>query len=195
MAGDYRKCPEYWKPAFGFEDRYEVSTHGHIRNRITGKDMKVRVNDNGSVVVSLVKEYKGRQITKNVRTLVWNTFVGELPKGMRVVNKSRSSKECYLEGLELVSNSEWGRYRGTMGMKQVIKINPEGKVVKLYRSGKEAAEANGYSVPAISYRCRIKNIIGTAADGCDYAYEDDPESIRRALTRLGVDWRDWHEYE
>lgn len=34
MANDHRKCPEYWKPAFGFEDRYEVSTHGHVRNRM-----------------------------------------------------------------------------------------------------------------------------------------------------------------
>ena len=193
MAGDYRKCPEYWKPAFGFEDRYEVSTHGHIRNRITGKDMRTHLNHQGAMVVNLTKRLN-TQVTKNVRTLVWNTFVGNVPKGYRVVNKSHAQTECYLEGMELASNSDWGRYRGMISAKAVIKISPEGKVMKLYRSITEAAEENGYTVSAMCHRCR-RDAVYPAADRCDYAYENDPESIRRALTRLGVDWRTWHEYE
>lgn len=193
MANDYRKCPEYWKPAFGFEDRYEISTHGHIRNRITGRQMKTHLNNQGALVINLTKSLN-TQVTKNVRTLVWNTFVGNVPKGMRVVNKSHAQTECYLEGMELVSHSDWSRYRGMISSKAVIKINPEGKVVKLYRSITEAAEDNGYTVSAMCYRCR-RDAVHPAADSCDYAYEDNPESVRRALTRLGVDWRDWHEYE
>lgn len=184
-------APEYWKP-LPDKPPYEVSSRGRFRNRRTGHVIMPKYNKSQSLTVSLFVD--GRSRTFCVRSLIWRAFAGEIPKGMRVASKSRAKSECDLESLELVSNSEWGKYRGRCNGKSVIKIDPAGKVVKVYRSVTEAAKANGYTEATLSHRCVWSNVRTPAADGCDYAYEDDLMSIRRALKRLGVDWRSW-EYE
>ncbi len=183
-------APEYWKPVINFEDRYAVSTWGRVKNIRSNRILKTRVTKQGALVVTLCKD--GHPYVCHIRTMVWKAFVGDVPAGMRVVNKSHSQQDGYLEGLTLMKNADWSRHRGSFG-RPVIKLNRQGKVVDLYKTAKEASLKNAYTVSSIAIRCK-RDGRSPAADGCDYAYEDDPYSIRRALVRLGVDWRKW-EYE
>lgn len=183
-------APEYWKPIEGYEDMYLISTNGRIVNRKTGRELKPYFCQ-GSVRVTLFRNRKSRPHC--LKTLMWRTFVGQIPYDSRVATKSLANKDCRLENLKLVTKTEWLTKIGKSG-RAVIKINKQGKVVKLYRTAVEAGIANCYSPSTLSNRCKNGEYKKPAADGCDYAYEDDPYSIRRALVRLGVDWRKW-EYD
>ena len=181
-------APEYWRPIEGYENKYKISTNGRIVNWKTGYELRPHVTKQGSVVIALFRNR--RSTTYNLKTLMWQTFVGRIPKGYRVATKSPASQDCRLENLKLVTKTEWLTKIGKSG-RAVIKINKQGKVVKLYRTAVEAGIANCYSPSTLSNRCKNGEYKKPAADGCDYAYEDDPYSIRRALVRLGVDWREW----
>ena len=183
------EIPECWKPIPGYE-KYRISTRGNIENILTGRRMKTHVTRQGALVVALRRD--GDQRTVNVRSLVWRAFMGDIPPGHRVIPKAMSKFDCSLDGLKLVSASEWGRIRGKLCGKPVIKIDPQGRVVEVYHSVTEAAERNAYTISGMAYRCR-RSAKQTAPDGCDFAYDGDLASIHRALERLGIDWRTWKD--
>lgn len=183
-----REFPEVWRPIPGWEDRYKISTHGRVVNIQTGKEIQVKVNNDDGYQVRLYRNHK--QSSYSFKRLMWRTFIGDVPNGYKVTSKA-SPNDLHLEDLTLITQSELASRAGRGNCKPVIKINPQGKVVKLYRTATEAGKDNCYAPITIIYRCSNKACQKPAADGCDYAYEDDPYSIRRALVRLGVDWREW----
>ena len=70
---------EEWTPAFRFEDTYEVSTYGRVRNIKTAHIRKLSPLRTGYLRVGLY--YKGKLYTKTVHKLVYESFKGELVNG------------------------------------------------------------------------------------------------------------------
>lgn len=188
---DTRKCPEYWKPIAGIKD-YEMSTRGKIRNCRNGKLVNTIMTGAGRNSCCVTFYIDGKVICRSVKRLMWETFVGPVPKDARVVSKSGVCASAELDDLMLTTQAKLGRKAAHASGKKVLKINKKGEVVKIYENTKTAGADNFYSHRSIQRKC-AGQAIKTIGD-YDFAYEDDLESIRQALTRLGVDWRKW-KYE
>lgn len=188
-GADTRKCPEYWKPAPCCE-KYEVSTHGRVRHSRTKRVRKILMAgpDRNSCCITL---FDGEKVmTKSLKRLVWETFVGPVPDGMLVTSKSGMCSTAELDDLELTTAAERGTHAAKSTALRIIKIDDKGKILKTYTDSRECAKAEHYHRRTIQGRC-VGHAVEACPGGYDFAYEDSPVSIRQALTRLGVDWRTW----
>ena len=90
---------EVWKDIKGFEEKYQISTWGRIRNIKTGKIIKPYKNNKGYLKVSLYKN--GEYVKKRVNRLVALAFI-ENPYGLPMVNHKDGNKEN-----NSITNLEW----------------------------------------------------------------------------------------
>lgn len=85
---------ETWKPVYGFEGFYEVSDHGRIRSldrvvqrsphpqTIHGRVLKGSTAKSGHIQVRLKNAGKGK--SNYVHRIVYEAFIGPIPKGLEV---------------------------------------------------------------------------------------------------------------
>ena len=93
-----------WRQVEGFEDAYEVSSDGRVRNVRNGNLLAGSISANGYVRVSL--SANGRSKQTSVHRLVAEAFV-EKPVGKGEVNhKNGDKQDNSAENLEWVSRSE-----------------------------------------------------------------------------------------
>lgn len=69
-------------PVVGYEDLYEVSNLGHVKNIRMDKVLSSSLRDTGDNVVTLTKN--GKKVTKMVSNLVTGAFLGPEPEGDQV---------------------------------------------------------------------------------------------------------------
>lgn len=72
---------EEWRTIKDYEN-YQVSNLGNVRNNLSGRLLKCRINHNGYLRIGL-GGYK-QQKWFFVHKLVYETFIGPIPKGMQV---------------------------------------------------------------------------------------------------------------
>ncbi len=98
-------APERWKVIPDTDHRYEVSTHGRVRNSETGRSLSVYpVDDTYAVVVLRVR---GNNIRRHVANLVLNAFSpypGPSWKRRRAVHADGVFMNCRLDNLS------WGTH-------------------------------------------------------------------------------------
>ena len=99
---------EEWRPVKGHEDHYEVSSMGRVRSlprivtragkpmRCAGKVLDTNVNADGGPGYPVVRI--GNR-TRNLHTLVLETFVGPKPPGQEGCHKNGVRTDCRLENL------------------------------------------------------------------------------------------------
>jgi len=106
-------CPEYtdrevWKNVVGWEDYYEVSSHGNVRRKAQsrvkgvprGNSCKQRTLSNGRFVVSLSRNAKC--VAKHVHVLVAEAFLGPRKDGYECCHNDGNALNCH------PSNLRWG---------------------------------------------------------------------------------------
>lgn len=148
---------EIWRPIYGFKDNYLVSNYGNVKslnyNR-TGKEKILKQFENtfGYMQVTLGK---GKQPL--VAILVYETFVGPIPKGMQVNHIDENKHNNALWNLNLMTpkeNSNWGtrsermletrnKNKGRWAEKTVLQYTIDGKFVNEYKSVAEAQRKTG----------------------------------------------------
>ena len=69
---------EVWKPVVGWEDLYEVSDHGRVRNRKTGRCLTPQTSRR---YPSVLLKTTGRQKRAYPHRLILEAFVGPPPEG------------------------------------------------------------------------------------------------------------------
>lgn len=89
---------EVWKPIKGYEEKYEVSSLGRVRNSLKNKIKNTRLN-NGYVIVDLYKG--GIRKTYLVHRLVATAFIPN-PNNYNEVNHISGIKSCNCS-----KNLEW----------------------------------------------------------------------------------------
>lgn len=89
---------EKWKPIKGYEEKYEVSNLGRVRNILKNKIKNTRLN-NGYVIVDLYKN--GIRKTYLVHRLVATAFISN-PNNYNEVNHISGIKSCNCS-----KNLEW----------------------------------------------------------------------------------------
>lgn len=105
---------EIWKPIFGYEGFYEVSSLGNVKSldriipcgrRVKGKNLSAGIASNGylSVVICGLK-----QSTKMVHSLVAEAFLKHTPNGFKLVvnHKDFNKLNNNVSNLELISNRD-----------------------------------------------------------------------------------------
>lgn len=155
---------EVWKDIKNYEDEYEVSNLGRVRNKKTKKILKPCLDKKGYPMVKLYKNGKAK--TKRVHQLVWEAFNGKIPEGYQINHISECKTENRLENLNLMTpkqNSNWGTRNERIGKaninnknrsKSVIQKSLDGKVIRIWSSTIEIQRKLGYSQGNISACCR-----------------------------------------
>lgn len=105
MDKAFETIPETWKPVVGFEELYDVSTHGRVRRSMSyrstfaGKLLKHKINDKGYHSVTLCS--KGKSFWRQVHRLVAHAFIPN-PEAKPTVNHENG-----IHGDNTVWNLSW----------------------------------------------------------------------------------------
>lgn len=105
---------EIWKPVAGWEDKYEISSEGRLKNLLTQKILNGWLDNRGYRCVTL-----GHSQRKKLHTLVLESFVSVKPSLNHCCNHIDGNKinNC-LENLEWVSYSENNFHAYRTGLKK-----------------------------------------------------------------------------
>ena len=108
---------EQWKPVYGYEGIYEVSSHGRVRSvdrtvtysdgrvrRYKGKNLSATLSPGGYPCVSLYSQ--GKEKKRYVHSLVAEAFIGTRPKGMEVCHNDGDPANNHLDNLRYDTHSD-----------------------------------------------------------------------------------------
>lgn len=165
---------ENWKDIPGWEGKYQASDLGRIKslgNDRTRKEkiLKPGLNSYGYYIVGLCK--CGKQFTKLVSRLVYETFIGKIPYGMQVNHINEDKTDNRLENLNLMTpkeNMNWGTRSKRVSKKLinketiskwVVQLNKDNEILHFYPSAREAERQTGISNQHISVCCSGKQLV------------------------------------
>lgn len=141
---------ENYKNIVGYEDLYEVSDTGLVRNKVSGKILKPR-KDRGYLHVKLYKDGIGK--IYKVHRLVANTFILN-PLNLPEVNHIDENKSNNnVENLEWISHQENIDYSLS---KPVCQYSLDGRLLNTYKSINEASRQTGIAQGNICNCCKDK---------------------------------------
>ncbi|URC22137.1 HNH endonuclease [Serratia phage vB_SmaM-ChuuTotoro] len=105
-----------WKDAFGYEDLFEVSSNGDIRNKKTGRALKQTVGSTGYLnVATKIGGRTGKNVCFRMRRVILQSFIGDQP-GKEVNHKDGVKTNNILQNLEWVTSSENSRHAFEIGL-------------------------------------------------------------------------------
>lgn len=180
---------EVWKDIPGYDGRYQADKEGNIRRVFpSGKTRMMsqyhkRMTGSQRLVVKLTKDGKSKEET--VLNVIARTFLGPIPEGYVPYHKNGCQTENHLNNIAYISRRELGKLTGSAsGRRSVVKIDPNGEIVDVYSSAREAAKQNYLSRQAVTDRCNGIRKSAFAPDGYAYAWEDSAVSIRNAIRKI-----------
>lgn len=173
----YAEAPVIWKEIDGYYGAYEVNNYGEVAKPTgTGRMLMKPIPKErckGSVYMSIRLSMHGKRTEYKVSRLVWNAFVGQVPDGFGIVHKNGCVTDNRLWNLKLVSRKEIGeRYGGRANRRMIEEVAPDGNVVDLFRSSREAAKHEHMSYQTILDRCNGKVKKAFALNGYSYRWEE-----------------------
>lgn len=122
---------EIWKPVRGYEESYEVSSLGRLRrsvNRFGNPSGRLCRPGNAYGYPRYTLSYEGEQRTIAAHRLLWEAFVGPIPRGLVINHKNGVKDDNRLDNLEVVTVAENTRHGfRTLGRRPVINPRPGSK--------------------------------------------------------------------
>lgn len=115
-----QKSTEEWKPVVGFENTYEVSNTGKVRNKKNGYELAMFQNRFGYITVCLNKN--GKVLQQKIHRLVANAFLPNTENKPQVNHKNGNKADNTMGNLEWVDQSENMRHAVTNGMRNTHKV-------------------------------------------------------------------------
>lgn len=160
---------EEWRHVKGFM-MYEISNHGRLRRasymqvykngkfKIYEPYVHSEANAKGDYFRVILRGSRHRRRSCYIHRLVWEAFVGEIPKGYIVHHKDGNRQNNSLSNLQLVTTKEhhdihlaehpemiegMNRYNKFERPLAICQYSLDGKFIAEYHSGKEASDATG----------------------------------------------------
>lgn len=149
---------------------YEISNHGRLRRvrymqvykngkfKIYEPYVHSETNAKGDYFRVILRGPRHSRRSCYIHRLVWEAFVGEIPKGYIVHHKDGNRQNNSLSNLQLVTTKEhhdihleehpgmiegMNRYNKFVKPLAICQYSLDGKFIAEYRSGKEASDATG----------------------------------------------------
>ena len=164
---------EIWKDIKGYENLYQISNLGRVRNNKSKKILKICTNKYGYMVCCL---HNKKQQIKKVHRLVAEAFIPNPQKLPQVNHKDENKTNNNVNNLEWCSNKYNCNY-GTRGerigkklsmvLKKKIVQKQDNKIIKIWDSAKEAEEQTKIKRSDI---CRCCKGIRKKAGGYSWEY-------------------------
>ena len=185
-----------WRDIPGYGGKYQCNRNGEVRT--VYKNGKTRIK---AVWTHKKDKRKLKQVTlfidktnrnESVASLVAKTFIGPRPDGHAVHHINGILTDDRAENLEYISRQNIELIMHKRHGRPVVKLQADGMPVERYESVSEAGRRNHMSDTAVRNRCMGK-IGESSVYGYDFAWADDPESIRMARKRLGLATEDGQE--
>lgn len=105
-----------WKDAFGYEDLFEVSSSGDIRNKKTGRVLKQTVGSTGYLnVATKIGGRAGKNVCFRMHRVILQSFAGDQP-GKEVNHKDGDKTNNHVHNLEWVTSSENSKHAFETGL-------------------------------------------------------------------------------
>lgn len=135
---------EIWLPLVGFEDKYAISNYGRLYSypRKGTKGGFYNFYGNGYYYA----------VNTTLHRLVYETFIGKIPKGMEVNHKDENIHNNCIWNLNLMTRKENANYgtrnerAGEKHKKIIVQYTKNGQFIKEWNSLIEAAEYYGIKV-------------------------------------------------
>lgn len=161
-----------WKLLDGYKYPYRVSDEGEVQKQLPNGSWKTLkpYPYSGQYRVQLWLPngtWKRVQVSK----LVADSFMGGTPPGKFRIHKNGMKRDNAVENLEFMSRAKAAKRSRPGNSRPVLKVDRDGNVVAVYRSGSEAARKNHISQAAISKRCLGLIEDPYRLDGYNYVYE------------------------
>lgn len=151
---------EVWKPIEGYEDKYEINNKGllHCFKTKYTKEHYTYGNKGGNYLTFVLCKDKYNHIQKAMHILVYETFVGSIPKGYEVHHINKNRQDNRLDNLELLERS---KHKSThlsennieKKSKPVLQYTLDGEFIAEYTSTREAERQTGVKQTNISSCC------------------------------------------
>lgn len=156
-----------WRDIKGYPD-YMVSDEGQVYSMKSNRLLTASKHVGDYRVVSLSRDKKKHTLL--IHRLVYETFVGSVPKGMQVNHKDEDKSNNRLDNLELLtpkensnygtrnqriveSNRQWRKARRKMFGRPVLQYNRDGVLIRRWEAIAEA-EKQGFCKTGIGRCCR-----------------------------------------
>lgn len=137
-------------------DKYYINIFGQLKNNITGRLLKHKINNNGYLYYGI--SINGKYIDVFPHVAVAETFIKEKPRKTKyVTHKDNDKKNNHVSNLEYtnmskIKNISFEKKSVKINMREVYKYSNDGVFLKKYDSVKEAAtDING--IDSCIHRC------------------------------------------
>jgi len=156
---------EIWKDIKGYEGIYRISNFGNLMSSRSGKWRVMSNTNKKGWYFTVVLHKADAKKTQRIHRLVYETFVGEIPKGFTIHHKDFNCQNNRIDNLELLSTKEHSKIHREVnpniveGMRTYNKyIRPlpiyqysmDGVLLGVFNSAKEAGLKTGVCARNIS---------------------------------------------
>ena len=142
---------EFWKDVENYEDLYEVSDAGRVRNKITGRILKPGNHHKRYLYVNLSKN--GTYKSHKVHRLVAEAFIPNPNNQLQVDHIDENKTNNTVDNLRWVSCQENIDHSLS---KPVNQYTLDGRLLNTYKSISEASRITGVSSRSIYLNCNGK---------------------------------------
>lgn len=190
-----RQTTEKWRDVPGYAGWYQASNAGRIRTwhslngqgrSKTPRIMKQKAYQ-GCVKVGLRNPDTGKQAVVSVASIIYKTWIGEVPPGKRVCHKRMNANDnrpenLVLSDLRFIAFQMNAKKNGPHNRKPVVKMDTDLTVVAVYPSARQAQRQNFFGDKTLIDYCNLKRTTVIAGDGYIYAW-DDERWLRKTIAR------------
>lgn len=155
---------EEFRDVVGYEDLYEVSNEGRVRNKNTGKIKKPCKDKDGYLQVDLYKD--GERKHKSIHRLVARAFLPNPNSEFEVDHIDKNRTNNNVDNLRWVSHQENIDYSQS---KSVNQYSLDGRLLNTYKSIHEASRQTGVCQSNICQCCK-GNLSYKSAGGFVWKY-------------------------